>query len=289
MKKKILSTLLAGAAVATMGVSFAQAGSLDSVSGPISFQFDGFDGAQTAYAGLGSICTDIGTCDAASAPTPNAPGSNQNNDTYGYAFVSSITQTGVTPNPWNAGEGDDFLFVYFHGFQDSRVDRASVGSSTLTAVESQGGYADIYRLDSAMLSTLFTLGDINLDNQADIQSAITGWGITAYLNLEFIPSCGTGGLATLCGTFDNAILQGQSGGNAMAIGGDAQTKYPNAFNFVNNVEPCDLTTACPTGSLFNTVLRASSANTVALPEPGALGLLGMGLVGMGLLGRRRKA
>jgi len=280
MKKKILSTLLAGAAVATMGIMSAQAGNLDSVAGDVKFLYDGFDAAQTTYSGpIGNICSDIASCDAASAD-PDAPGANQANDTYGVTKISSIVENIPFGNAlWNDNDHGQSLVAYFYGFNDFQVDAID---ATQTDIFSSGGNVDIYVVPNAFF------GGLDMTDQATIEAGLVG--LTSYLELEFVPGCSA--LvpdATLCGEFDLSTLFGGSSGLAMATGGSALSKYPYQFQFEQSIEPCGVNVTCPSPSNFNIVVRSSSAVTTALPAPGALGLLGLGLVGMGLIARRRKA
>ncbi len=286
MKKKILSTLLAGAAIATMGISGAQAATLDGVAGDIKFLFDGFDAAQATYDTSGiadgdTLCSTVAACDAAALGAPNAPGANQPNDTWGVTTVSAIESLGAGPfDPalWVEGQDGDILITYFSGFLDERVDRLS---GTTTNVFSTGGTVDIYRVNAAFMAGL------DLTDQASVEASFMG--LSTYLELDFIPGCNAlNPAATLCGTFDLATLHGVSNGSAEVVGGDAASKYQDIFEFEQTVEPCGLNVSC-VGTSFNIVVRSGSATTTALPEPGALGLLGLGLVGMGLIARRRKA
>ncbi|PHZ83764.1 hypothetical protein CRD36_15480 [Paremcibacter congregatus] len=283
MKNKILKTLLAGAAVATMGIASAQAGSLDAIGGDVKFLFDGFDAAQTGYdtSTPGFLCETVAECDLAST-TPSAPGSNSSNDTWGVTTISAIEPLNAGPfDPalWTEGEDGDILFTYFHGFEDKKV---FVNSPTSTDIYSVGGMVDIYRIDAA------TLAGIDLTDQASIEADLAA--LTKYLELSFIPGCSSivAPAATLCGNFDFDTLNGVSSGSAVATDGTAMAKYPEIFEFEQSIEPCGLNVNC-NGTSFNLVVRSGSATTTALPAPGALGLLGLGLVGMGLAGRRRKA
>lgn len=282
MNKKILNTLLAGAAVATMSITAAQAANLDSVNGDVKFLYDGFDAAQTTYAGpAGNLCNTVASCDAASGAA-NAPGSNQSNDTWGITQISSIKENigfGAATF-WNDGDDDESLIAYFYGFNDTQVD---IVNATETNIYSTGGHVAIYRVADTFAGTL------DLTDQSTIEAALNALP-SAYLVLDFVPGCDAIVTnATLCGTFDLTNLQGSSNGFAVAVGGDAMSKYPNEFQFEQSIEPCDVNVTCPTGSNFNVVVRSSSAVTTALPAPGALGLMGLGLVGLGLIGRRRKA
>lgn len=282
MKKKILSTMLVTAAVATLGITGAQAGSLNSVAGPVKFLYDAFDAAQNKYTrscGGAAVALGIADCDAASSPS-DAPMANQPNDTYGLAEIANIKENIFGGNIlWSDGTAGESLVAYFYGFQDYDVNFVSAGQSNIL---SSGGHVDIYRVADNFLTT------INTTSQATIESDLA-LVPTKYLTLDFVPGCLTGNTdATLCGQFNLATLTGNSDGFATATGGTAATKYPNLFHFEQSVTPCGFSTVCPTGSAFNITVNSSSATTVALPEPGTLGLLGLGLVGLGLVGRRRK-
>jgi len=279
MKKKILSTLLAGAAIATMGIMSAQAGNLDAISGPVKFNYNGLDAAQNGYDPFtaGVLCTDEASCNTV-ALTDNAPGSNQANDTWGITTISSIQEdVPLFPtNLWNNGDEDEALVAYFYGFNDIRVEGDGAGSIDFW---SAGGYVDIYRVADTFGAT------IDYTDQATVEGDLAGQSL--YLRLEFIPGCSaTIAAATLCGDFDLDNLTGNSDGLAVAIDGSALSKFPEIFRFEQSVEPCG---GCAPGTSFNIVVDSGSATTTALPEPGALGLLGLGLVGMGLIARRRKA
>ena len=275
MKKKILSTILAGAAVATMGAVSAQAATLDAVAGDIKFLYDGFDAAQVSYS---VDCATEAACDASSASVW-APGANQANDTYGYASVSSIKEIGGFGNLWNAGDDGDFLFAYFYGFNDYKVDGIGTGS---TDIFSTGGNVDIYRVDATFMGTFYN----TFSDQDDIEAALVG--LTTYLELDFVPGCDLiEASATLCGNFDLTSLHGDSVGFAQAVGGAALNKYPDDFRFEQSVKPCTFA-FCDPATSFNIDVESSSATTRALPEPASLGLLGLGLVGLGLVARRRK-
>jgi len=134
MNKKLITTLLAGAAVISLGAASAQASVLNSVVGDVNFIFDGFNAANTNYVpnGLpgsiipGLICTNVIACNGASggSSAPGSAGASPPQDLYSFAFVSSIKQSGSSGSLWSAGnaaDGDDFLLVYFHGFQDQAV------------------------------------------------------------------------------------------------------------------------------------------------------------------------
>lgn len=282
MKNKILNTLLAGAAIATMSAVSANAATLDAIEGEVKFVFDGFDSAQTSYdtSTPGTLCTTVAGCDAASI-SANAPGANQANDTWGTVNILSIDEVN-SPAPvleWTAGTDGDFLFAYFYGFNDTEVE---VISAAETNIFSEGGHVAIYRVDAAFFGTL------DRSNQAALEASLAGESL--YLQLDFIAGCDSVVTdATLCGTFDLSNLLGASNGSAVATGGSAENKYPEEFQFEQSVEPCGVNVTCPAGSTLNLVVRSGSAVTTALPAPGALGLLGLGLVGMGLAGRRRKA
>jgi len=288
MKKKILSTMLATAAVATMGLTGAQAGSLDSVGGNIQFQFTAFDGAQTAYdttalADGAFLCHNSAAgCDTASIAgggSAAGPGASGTDDTYGVGRVNSIVSLPLFNNQWSDGNGGDVLLAYFNGFTDQTVQRVS---STRTDIFSTGGMVDIYRIDSA------TFASIDQTNQSTITAGLAALTGSLYLHLDFHTGCSSVETsASLCGSFDLTTLTGNSSGLATATGGAAVAKYPNEFFFEQSVIPCN-PSLC-TGTSYNIFVRSGSASTIALPEPGTLGLLGLGLVGLGLVGRRRKA
>jgi len=162
----------------------------------------------------------------------------------------------------------------------------SLGPLILPRKFSQSGTVDIYRVDNA------TVAGLDLTNQTTLAADIAGLAGSLYLSLDFKPGCdAVETQATLCGDFDLTTLTGNSSGIAQASAGSAITKYPNDFFFTQDVEPCPANQAgcSPNGTFFNIFVRGGEANTVALPEPGTLGLLGLGLVGLGLVGRRRKA
>jgi len=295
MKKNILSTLLVGAAVATMGIASAQASTLDSVAGDVKFLYDGFDAAQTNY-DFGSVvggvlCDDsvVGDeCDHASnlgGGSSTAPGASDGvSDTWGVTSVSSIQTNPPFPAAgntlWNEGDDGEYLLTYFHGFEDILV----TTDFAVTQTFSTGGMVDIYVVTQAQRDAAFAATD-----QTALDALLAP--LTAYLELSFIPGCsGAVAAATLCGTFDADDFRGDSEGLAIATGGTALSKYPEQFEFEHSVEPCFADfSSCGGGSSYNVVIDSGSATTTALPEPGALGLLGLGLVGMGLMARRRNA
>lgn len=280
MKKSLITALFAGAAVATMGSASVQAATLDSVAGPVLFKFTGFDAAQVSYT---RDCSGVADCDLAST-SPASPGASGTDDTWGIARVSGIVDTSVPLGPvlWTDGDDGDVLFAYFHGFRDDKV----VGTANpTTEIFSVGGMVDIYRVDNA------TVAGLDLTNQTTLEADIAGLAGSLYLSLDFKPGCDAiETLATLCGDFDLTTLTGNSSGIAQATSGAALAKYPNDFFFTQDVEPCPAgAVGCTPGTSFNIFVRGGEADTIALPEPGALGLLGLGLVGLGLAGRRRKA
>jgi len=274
MIKKVLGIIVTCAAVAIMGVSSAQANTLDSVSGDVKLLFDGFDSASlysTAVPGV--LCASVAACDAVSLGGADAPGSSKANDSWGFADISSIKNIGAFVNAWNAGDDGDFLIAYFHGFNDLKVEVLNAASTDIFSV---GGTVDIYRVD-------FTFRSVTFDpsTQAALEASLGA--MSKYLSLTFLPGCSASvAAATLCGNFDLDNLQGSSNGLALATGGDALAKYPFDFQFEQSVEPCDASCA---GSSFNLLLRSGSALTTALPEPAPLALLG----GLSLtLGSRRR-
>ncbi|VAX04284.1 hypothetical protein MNBD_ALPHA03-1497 [hydrothermal vent metagenome] len=288
MKKKILSTLLAGAAIATMGLTSASANTLDALSGPVTFQFSGGDAAQ-AYdtSGIGNgdtLCATVALCNGVSLFGDDAPGANQSNDTWGLVDVHSILGGGG----WNQGDDGDYLLAYFYGFQDAQVDRVSAYSTDFFSV---GGSADVYRVDAADYAAILA----NQTDQNDIESILSSLTLSTYLELEFMPGgCSLSNpFATLCSNFNTDVLPNGAGfsrGIATVQGGDAASKYPGNFNFEQTTSNCATTLADPfVCNSYNIRVNSGSATTTALPEPGALGLLGLGLVGMGLIARRRKA
>jgi len=298
MKKKILSTMLATAAVATMGMATAQAGALDSVGGPIQFNYNAWDAAQVSYdpasAGTGGvICNTVASCNAASgsAGGPGSNGANPFDDTWGTAKVTEIiNQSGTGLPQWNAS-ANEILFVYFHNFKDSLV--TTDGTTIFT--KSEGGTAEVYRVTTAQSDAL--TGSVD---QAALEAALASLAAPTYLELTFnhnapgfaaAPCDPTNASSTLCGNFNAASLSGTSIGYASATGGTALSKYPNDFQFVQNFVACgpSLVVQCLAGTSYNTRIGTGNIRTTALPEPGTLGLLGLGLVGLGLVGRRRKA
>lgn len=286
MKKKILSTLLAGAAVATMGMTTAQAAVLDNIGGDIVFKFIGYDAAQISYDTSGTadgafLCTTAVGCDAASVPSA-APGAIGDDDTYGMGRVNSIVDLNTFGNVWSDGTDGDVLLAYFNGFRDEAVQRVS---ATSTQIFSTGGTVDIFRIDAA------TYASIDLTDQATIEGDLAGLAGDLYLSIDFMPGCDAiETYATLCGDFDLTTSTGNSSGFAKAVGGAALAKYPFDFFFTQDVVPCDTQPACSgSGTSFNIFIRGGEATTTALPEPASLGLLGLGLVGLGLVARRRKA
>ncbi len=287
MKKSLMTALFAGAAIAAMGGASVQAATLDSVAGPILFKFTGFDAAQVGYTrdcSGATVAAGVADCDLASAPTPAAPGASGTDDTWGITRVSSIVDTSVPLGPtlWNDGDDGDVLFTYFHSFQDFKV--AGVGGG-ITEIFSTGGTVDIYRVDGA------TVAGLDLTDQTTLAADLVPLAGSLYLSLDFKPGCDLiETQATLCGDFDLTTLTGNSSGIAQATAGAALTKYPNDFFFTQDVEECPSgAVGCTPSTSFNIFVRGGEANTIALPEPGALGLLGLGLVGLGLAGRRRKA
>lgn len=286
MKKKLLNTLLATAAVAALSVSGANAAILDNVAGNIQFQFTAFDGAQTSYdtTGLADgavLCATTAACDAASIAAGGAAasfGASGTDDTYGVGRVNSIVSLPLFASQWSDGDNGDVLLAYFGGFTDEKVQRIS---STRNDIFSTGGMVDIYRIDAA------TFAGINQANQTTIDADVAALSGSLYLGLTFTGGCSSvETAATLCGSFGLTTFTGNSSGNAIATSGSAMTKYPNEFFFEQSVIPCS--TALCTGTSYNIFVRSGSASTIALPEPGTLGLLGLGLVGLGLVGRRRK-
>ena len=294
MKKKILSTLLAGAAIATMGVATAQASALDAVAGDIKFTYDGFDAAQTFYdfssvSATGVLCDNSvagDECNNASnlLGSSAATGANGSDDTWGVTSIIAISTNPPFPASGNSlwGEGDDgeYLLTYFHGFEDILV---TVGPTGVVQTYSEFGTVDIYRVDQATRDAAFAAADQNA-----LEALLPA---IKYLELSFNTGCSAGVAgATLCGTYDGDDFRGSSEGQAIAIGGTAMAKYPEVFEFEHSIEPCNPDfSVCGAGSSYNVVIDSGSATTTALPEPGALGLMGLGLVGLGLIGRRRKA
>ena len=285
MKKEFLGLLLAGVAVVTMGSMTTQASILDDIKGDVKFLFDGLDSAQTTYALIGSaqvICTGgVALCDAKSAP-PAAPGTNDASDSWGLTRVTAIKDQNdiFGPNLWNSGDDGEVLFTYFRGFQDIHVEEFSSGAVEIFSI---GGVVDIFRVDTA-----FTVG--TLADQAALEAKFAGEEL--YLTLAFTTGCSiTHATATLCGEFttDSLLLAGSSDGFANATGGTAILKYPKVFDFIQSTKACP--GAICAGTSFNVEIFDGSAVT-KVPEPGALGLLGLGLglVGLGLTlnGRRRK-
>lgn len=319
MKKKILSTLLAGAAIATMGITTAQAShvTLDDVVGvDIIFNFGGYDAAQTTYTvpefdagiicGGGTVAAGVTACNGAASG--EAPGAVPGEDTWGVATIGSIRTSG-DGHLW--ADGDEFLIAYFYGFEDFQVvgtgtDFDGAGPLGVFTQEvttwSTGGHVDIYRVADLSIYDTIRLAGPSAASRLAFTTALSSE--TLYLGLDFIPGCsedandGYLDQATLCGDFDPLFSAGKSDGRAVVTSdvarrGDAWAKYPETFEFEQSVFDCeasDGSDACPNGGPEWTVKLASgSATTTAVPEPGALGLLGLGLVGMGLLGRRRKA
>jgi len=296
MKKKILSTLLAGAAIATMGVTSASANTLDAISGDLKFQFDGWSASQTQYS---ANCNSALDCDSKSIGGPAAAGANGDDDAWGFANVNVITDSSPIP-AWTAGTDGDILLTYFHGFRDVSV----VTTGTDTVFASTGGVVDIYRIDVALYTDVIDAMNVVGADQQDLEDILALAGYELYLHLEFFGDCGAVAGASFCSNFDTDIGEfgkGSSNGTAKVEfpGGSAESKYPDDFLFTQDTESCV--------SLFDGVtrngdcsevedndtfilnVRGGEATTTVLPEPGALGLLGLGLVGMGLLGRRRKA
>lgn len=282
----MLNTLLAGVAVTTMSMVSAHAAILDEVAGNIQFQFSGWDAAQVAYdtsaiADGAYLCANAADCDTASSilGDPAAPGAAGTDDTYGLARINSIIDQNTLGNLWSDGDNGDVLLAYFHDFTDEAVVRIS---ATDTELYSIGGVADIYRIDAA------TFASVDRTDQSTIEADLAALIGDLYLHLEFQPGCDLiETYATLCGDFDLTTSTGNSSAYAIATGGSAVGKYPYEFLFTQDVRPCNIASCNNTS--FNIFVRGGEADTIALPEPGTLGLLGLGLVGLGLAGRRRKA
>jgi hypothetical protein len=284
MKKTILNTLLAGAAIITASSVSTQAATLDTLIGNLQLNFSGWDAAQVSYdtsltANNTFLCTTAATCDVASG-TPAAPGASGTDDTYGIARVTAILDIdNFNAGVWSDGTDGDVLLAYFHGFTDEAVRKLSGFD---TQLYSTGGAVDIFRIDAA------TFSGIDYSNQSTIDADLAALLGDLYLHLDFQAGCDAiETYATLCGDFNLTTQTGNSSGTAVATGGAALGQYPSEFFFTQDVVPCG-TAFCATTS-FNILVRGGEATTTKLPEPGTLGLLGLGLVGLGLAGRRRKA
>lgn len=303
MSKKFLSAA-AAAIFATMGIATAQAGTLDSVAGDVRFRFIGWHGSQNSY---NANCSTEASCDAqsiANGGEAGAFGANSGDDFWGYSNLTPIEPADGGGSLFSAGDDGDYLIAYFHEFRDVSV---NIITADIGLFKSDFGVVDIYRVDLAKSLEIAAAMNLSGAGQNALEAAIDIDTADLFLHLEFYGNCDDSGTGSFCSSFFNSIGDygnGVASGTAKVVapgdgngdGGSAGAKFPFDFEFLQNTTRCDFgendaNENCDSVNLnsnFNFFMDGS-AITTALPEPGALGLLGIGLLGLGLAGRRRKA
>jgi len=220
-------------------------------------------------------------CDAETTPS-EAVGTNDGSDIWGVFTVLSITDNDDLLNSilWYNGKDDEKLLGFFHGFEDFRIKDTEEGDAKRVF---SGGVLDIYRVDFGFAPDTidqFNLG-VSLANE-DLFVSLVFQEIECSTAVQNETACAK---TNASGEIDleNSTLSVVEGV------GSGEKKFPADFTFRQTLLPC--TGPCTQGvnDSFNFNITDGSFDAIKLPEPGALGLLGLGLIGLGLVGRRRKS
>jgi hypothetical protein len=144
-------------------------------------------------------------------------------------------------------------------------------------------------------STLLNASALNPGNHALFGISYSIADDAMYLYQKWFDGSGGEGLSTIDltdGTATSIVTGGPHAGNRPRIAeDDSGNLYAMDPSTITNLYTVDKTTGDTTavGSTGVGINSMSFANSVAVPEPGAMALFGLGLVGLGFARRRRSA
>jgi hypothetical protein len=285
-----------GTAAAALLLSLGAVGSASAFSitaGNYKFTFDNYDSGSTGY-GIGSpICASVAACDA-TAHTPAAGALGGSADTMGVFSIALIQNLSTAQTVFTKGV-DGYITGVFGGLTDHYVDRVSVLGFDITRTKSVGGTWAMYKNAVDYDPTLGQTG-AGVDLNTLTYPGISDTGVL-FLGGVF----GVGAIAgdfttTYSSTFDSATIVGQGQGYLDITGGSAMGQFDLNGQVDNNGNLHDMALdatyrAVLPGDVLDGKWTVHSTGQIvgnAIPEPGALALVGLALLGAGAATRRRK-